>query len=209
MKRLGKVKVKWSPKMAYAIGLLATDGCLSTDQCHIDFTSKDLDLVETFKDYLGLNNTITKKTRSTEKEKKYFHIQFGDKNFYEFLLTVGLSAHKSKTIGPLKIPKDFFPDFLRGCIDGDGSVGTFLHPESKHLQLKVRLYSASEKFLFWIKNEIRSFDIGGGFLQQGKGVHALVYAKSDSIILLNKIYYKDFPQSLNRKFLIAKPYLRT
>ena len=44
-----------------------------------------LDLVKIFKNYLDLNNKIAKKTRSTEKEKKYFHIQFGDKNFYEFL----------------------------------------------------------------------------------------------------------------------------
>jgi|SRR3990167_5111348 len=209
MKRLGKVNIEWSSKMAYVIGLLATDGCLSSDMRHIDFTSKDLDLVKIFKNYLDLNNKIAKKTRSTEKEKKYFHIQFGDKNFYEFLLSIGLTPRKSKTIGPLKVPTDYFPDFLRGCIDGDGSIGTFLHPESRHLQLKIRIFSASKKFLSWIKNETDLFNVIGGFIQRGAGVYILAYAKSDSIILLNRIYYKNFPQSLDRKYLIAKPYLRT
>lgn len=209
MRRLNKVKIEWSSKMAYVIGLLVTDGCLSIDGCHIDFTSKDLGMVEIFKKYLNLNNKIGKKTRSNEKEKKYFRVQFGDKNFYEFLLNIGLSPHKSKTIGPLKISDNYFPDFLRGCIDGDGNIGIFWHPESRHPQLRVRIFSASKSFLFWIKSKVKLFNITGGYFQQGNRVYILEYAKADSIKLLNKIYYKDFPQSLNRKFLIARPYLRT
>jgi len=51
-----KVDCIWSPHFAYAIGLLATDGSLSIDGRHIDFTSKDLELVKIFKKYLGLKN---------------------------------------------------------------------------------------------------------------------------------------------------------
>lgn len=208
MKRLNKVKIEWSPKMAYVIGLLATDGCLSNDGRHISFTSKDLEMVETFKKYLDLSNKIGKKTRSVEKEKKYFCIQFGDKNFYQFLLEIGLSPHKSKTIGPLKIPEEYFMDFFRGCIDGDGSINTFRHPESKNPQLRLRLYSASKKFLTWIKEKNTIFNVSG-YLQDGKRVYTLTYAMNDSIRLLNEMYYKDFPQSLGRKLLIAQQYLRT
>ena len=127
MNRLSKVKIIWSPKLAYVIGLITTDGCLSIDCCHIEFTSKDLGLVEIFRNYLGLNNKICKKARGGEKEKKYFRIQFGDKNFYEFLLSIGLTPHKSKTIGPLNIPENYFLDFLRGCIDGDGNILSLIH----------------------------------------------------------------------------------
>ncbi len=208
MKRLNKVKIEWSPKLAYVIGLIATDGCLSIDGCHMDFTSKDLELVEIFKDYLGLDNRITKKTRSTEKEKKYFRIQFGDKNFYEFLLDIGLTPHKSKTIGKLKIPKRYFVDFLRGCIDGDGNIGAFKHPESKNPQLRIRIFSASKIFLEWIKRTNESFWVKG-YLRSGSRVYILQYAMTDSINLLNRIYYENFPPSLGRKFLFAKTYLRT
>jgi hypothetical protein len=41
---------------------------------------------------------------------------------YDALLTIGLTPAKSLTLGPLAIPDDYFPDFFRGCIDGDGSV---------------------------------------------------------------------------------------
>ena len=87
MRRLSKVKLEWTSNFAYTIGLIATDGNLSKDGRHMNFTSKDLVLVELFKRCLGLNNKIGKKTRSYEQEKKYFQIQFGDKNFYEFLLS--------------------------------------------------------------------------------------------------------------------------
>ena len=206
MRRLRKVKIEWSPKLAYVIGLIATDGCLSIDNCHIDFTSKDLELVEIFKDHLNLDNKITRKSRGIEKEKKYFRIQFGDKNFYEFLLNVGLTPHKSKTLGPLSIPEDYFFDFLRGCIDGDGNIGTFKHPESKNPQLRIRIFSASKSFLEWIKRTNEPFGVKGYF-KYGNRVYILEYAMTDSINLINRIYYKEFPPSLGRKFLLAKSYL--
>jgi len=208
MKRLSKVKIIWSPRLAYVIGLITTDGCLSIDGHHIDFTSKDLELVKIFKDYLNLDNKITKKTRGREKEKKYFRIQFGDANFYEFLLSIGLTAHKSKTIGALNIPDEYFTDFLRGCIDGDGCIRTFKHPESKNLQLRLNVCSASEDFLIWLKNNSKNFGVEGYF-KKATRVFTLEYAMAESINLLNRIYYKGFPPSLTRKFLLAEKYLRT
>ena len=48
MKPLNKVKVQWSPNFAYALGLLTTDGCLSGDGRHIDFTSQDNEQLQNF-----------------------------------------------------------------------------------------------------------------------------------------------------------------
>ena len=33
-----------------------------------------------------------------------------------------MTPEKSLTLGPLAIPDEYFPDFFRGCIDGDGSI---------------------------------------------------------------------------------------
>src|SRR3989344_2322990 len=143
MRRLSKVKIGWSPDFAYAIGLITTDGNLSKDGRHLNMTSKDKDMILTFKKCLGLKNKIGRKTREKSKIKKYFQVQFGDKNFYEFLLSLGLMPAKSKTIGALNIPNEYFSDFLRGCIDGDGNIDVHRHPESQYLQLRIRLNSAS------------------------------------------------------------------
>src|SRR3972149_3362535 len=40
---------QWAPELAYAVGLLAPDGNLSGDGRHLSLTSKDRDLLETFR----------------------------------------------------------------------------------------------------------------------------------------------------------------
>jgi hypothetical protein len=35
---------------------------------------------------------------------------------------IGLTPAKSLTLGPLSVPDEYFADFFRGCIDGDGTM---------------------------------------------------------------------------------------
>lgn len=211
MHRLSKIKIKWNSKFAYAIGLIATDGCLSKDGRHVDFTSKDEELVSKFKDCLNIKNKIGIKYRGKDKYNrttKYFRIQLGDTNFYEFLISIGLSQRKSKIMGPLDIQTNFFRDFLRGCIDGDGSIGFFMHPESRLPQVRVSLVSASERFLKWIKSEIaHACAIKRGWIYNSGDVHVLCYAKVDSIKLLRFLYKDKNCVCLSRKLDRAKSFM--
>src|SRR5712692_8939795 len=43
----------WSTTMAYVVGLIATDGCLSGDRRHVALTTNDCQLAETFLACLG------------------------------------------------------------------------------------------------------------------------------------------------------------
>lgn len=211
MKRLFKVKIKWSPNFAYAIGLITTDGNLSTDGRHLSLTSKDKILIKTFKRCLNIKNKIGRKGRGGSKEKKYFLVQFGDINFYDFLLTLGLMPAKSKSIDSLDIPNKFFRDFFRGCIDGDGSMDIHAHPESQWPQLRIRLYSASLNFVTWVKSRLdKELKLQGGWIEKykGCGVYLLSYGKFDSITLLNYMYYAGVESYLNRKYLKIKTFLR-
>lgn len=198
MKALSKVRIEWSTRFAYAIGLIATGGNLSKDNHHINFTSKEKRMVILFKKCLGIKN------------KKYFTVQFGDKFFFGFLIALGLTPAKSKTIKDLRIPEKYFMDFLRGCIDGDGNIHVFNHPESRYLQLSVRLFPASYNFLSWIQEKIRNHvKIYGGKISLGNRVFILSYAKSDSEKLLRSVYYKEKIPRLYRKYMAARPFLGT
>ena len=209
MNRLSKVKIEWSPSFAYAIGLIVTDGNLSIDRRHINFTSKDKDLVIQFRECLGLKNKIGRKTRAREKAKKYYHIQFGDKNFYEFLLSIGIMPAKSKKLRNIKIADRYFADFLRGCVDGDGSIGSFQHPESKYLQIRIKITSASPPFLSWLHKKIkRNFSIQGGWIGAERGAWSLAFATADTLAILRAIYYSRDVPCLKRKEQIAKRFLR-
>jgi hypothetical protein len=116
---------RWTPKFAYAIGLLTTDGNLSLDGRHFDFTSKDVQLVKTFRDCMGLLNVKIGAKVSGSSGKTYPRIQFSNVRLYKWLLEIGLMPNKSKKLGAIKIPDEYFFDFLRGHFDGDGSCYSY------------------------------------------------------------------------------------
>ena len=193
----------WSANFAYAVGLITTDGYLSSDGRHIEFTSKDLLQVQAFVDILKLSNQITTKNSTYNPKGVYYRVQFGNVKLYRFLQGIGLSSNKSKALGELKIPRRYFADFLRGHLEGDGNISIAAHPESAHPQLRLRFSSASIKHLIWLKDQISQyFRIERGFiLSPPVRAHYLVYAKEDSITLLKLVYYAGVKYYLERKYL--------
>ncbi len=210
-KRLGFDRT-WTADLAYVVGIIATDGNLSPDKRHISITSKDKEIITSVKRILGLQNKIGMKARGGAlHEKKYFVLQFGNMNMYEFLEDIGLTRKKSKTLSSLDVPKSFFRDFLRGCIDGDGSITVSKHPESKHPQLKLRLCSASFDFVTWVKSEIaRCLQVGTGWIYTTADgyMHTLTFGKKDSINILKQMYHDSAKFFLRRKHIVAKRFIK-
>jgi len=191
MRALRKVKIKWSPDFAYAIGLLTTDGSLSIDGRHMNLTSKDRGLIEIFKTCLGLKNKIGRKMRKRGGEKRYFQLQFGDVYFYRFLLKLGLTPNKSKTLSEIYIPKQYFFDFLRGHFDGDGTFYSYWDPRWKSSFMFYTVFtSASRSHILWLRRKIREqLSINGHITKdKNKTLYQLKYAKWESLKLLEKLY---------------------
>jgi hypothetical protein len=191
----------WSSDFAYAVGLITTDGSLSKDGRHISFTSKDYEQVVNYKKILGLTNKIGLKASGISKEKKYFVVQFGDVKLYRFLLSIGLCPNKSKVLGSLDIPNEFFNDFLRGCLDGDGFTHSYWDKRWKSsFMLYTGFVSASKPFLEWLKNRIATlYFLNGTIKKCGKSAYQLMFAKKSSILLLKVLYYSDQITFLKRK----------
>ena len=84
MKQLAKTDCTWSAKLAYIIGLIATDGNLSPDGRHISFISSEIEMIRMFRKYLNTKAKIGRK-KSGYTDKKGYVVQIGDKNFYKFL----------------------------------------------------------------------------------------------------------------------------
>lgn len=211
MKPLGKINQNWSANLAYAIGLFTADGCLSSDGRHLEFNSKDEEQVLNFVVCLGLTNQVSRKSRANEKVKKYYRVQFGDRKFFEFLCSIGLKPRKSLTLENVKVPSNFFPDFLRGLFDGDGCFRIFHHPESRHPQIRVSFTSASPKFIRWLQREIGKKLKTNGYIGRGERAESLIYAIRDSSKLLDYMYYSLNMKNmkyLSRKFEKVEPYFK-
>ena len=205
----------WSVELAYAVGLIATDGNLSSDGRHLSIPSKDEDLLESLKRCLRLGNRITRHSSG----RAIRRLQWGDRRFYEWLLSIGLTPAKSLTLGPLAVPDEYFPDFFRGCIDGDGSITTYVdryNTFKKSTYVYTRLYvsivSASPRFVEWLRASVRRLTgLAGGLTVRRSpprnDIWCLRYAKGESLALLRWIYYSPDVPCLRRKQATASAFL--
>lgn len=206
-----KVNRRWSPRLAYVIGLLATDGCLLSDGRHIDLTSKDKSQLRNCLKCLGLNNKIGYKTSGPGK-KMYPRIQFGDIVFYRFLLEIGFTPAKSKTLGTLNIPYKYFFDFLRGAFDGDGTFYSYWDPRWKSSFMFYTVFiSASRMHINWIRSILfRRLKISGHITHDPRKItYQLKYAKQESLKVLKRMYYNPTLICLKRKRLKIEKALGT
>ncbi len=194
-----KTSYTWSQNIAYGVGLMASDGCLLSDGRHLDLTSNDLEQLENFSKALGRSLPISLKRNRSERQA--YRIQFSEVSYYDFLLGVGLTPAKSKTIGPLLVPDEYYVDFLRGYFDGDGTVYGFRDTRWKNsFMYYTGFTSASPIFIDWLReSNSRLFGISKGHLKPSKGAKTLMYAKQDSCVLFEKIYYKSGLLCLGRK----------
>ncbi len=200
------LKIKGS-NLWYLVGLITSDGCLSPDGRHIDITSKDYEFLKELNNSLGLTNKIGTKNKGKVNEAHY--LQFSHRNLYEFLLSVGLTPKKSLIQDKIDAPAELFCDFLRGLIDGDGSIRSWTHPSNKREQWSLRIYSPSLSFMEWLQKSIEQiFEVRGRIHRDERkkprvDLFVLKYGKIAAKIILNRCYYKG-ALGLDRKAELAK-----
>lgn len=166
-------------------------------------TSKDKEQLQNFMKALRISVPLGI-TKSGYDGNISHKVQFSDVLFYTFLEDVGLMPSKSKIIGELKVPAKYFFDFLRGSFDGDGCTYSYWDPRWKSsFMFYTTFVSASKKHIEWIRDEIfRRLNILGHMTRDGRKItHQLKYAKSDSIVLLRKMFYSSDVLCLSRKRL--------
>jgi hypothetical protein len=192
------------PNLWYLVGLITSDGNLSKDGRHVDITANDIQYLSMLKEALGLSNKIGDKHGSGGRISH--HIQLANRQFYDFLVSVGLMPRKSLTLKALKIEEFYFHDFLRGLIDGDGSMRRWYHPKNGNQQWSLRVYSGSRDFMEWLEKRIKElYKVDGRLHKDGqkKSLYVLKYGKMAAREILKKCYY-DGAFALGRKAALAR-----
>lgn len=108
-----------SYEVQYWLGLLSADGNLSTEGYRINLSlqEKDLYIIEAFKNFLQSNNKI--QVYYSKYNTLVYSLNVKNKNIHTFLTSLGITSKKSKT---LKVNFPLTWDFIKGVIDGDGSI---------------------------------------------------------------------------------------
>lgn len=195
-----KLLDSWSPNLAYAVGLIATDGNLSKDRSRVEFISTDQELIELYCHALGLDGIHIVFTHY-ESRKPWYKVKVSDNLFRIFLNNIGLAPAKSKTMGPLQIPDAVFPDFLRGVFDGDGSWHVSKSFLGRYQCLRAEVCSASLDFARWIQQRIECLSgLQCNFRSRSLGrYHYLTFSGQKALALGRWLYYSPNVLALTRK----------
>lgn len=120
------------PEHAYFYGFALTDGHLNEDtrnrgRLSIEVAIRDMELLQKFKTLFEINSTYKERFRttnfSTNKKLGYCSFSIYDLNFRNELKEYGFPVGKKSKIIKPPLKKFSEIDFVRGLIDGDGSVG--------------------------------------------------------------------------------------
>jgi len=142
---------KWSPGMAWALGLLFTDGHIYGNL--VQFTSVDIELLENIKTLFQSPRAVQKMTQGYDKSKHIYRFAFSHPTIAEDLRRLGMHEKKSLDMVFPDIPEKHRRHFIRGCWDGDGSI--FFDQN----RLVASYISGSKKFIERLVEELYKIGI--------------------------------------------------
>ena len=194
--------LEWSSKLAYLVGLIASDGSLRSGHPRVTFYSKDSEQIKNFEKII--DDSIREEPGGVSVgEDGVKHITITSRQLYYFLRDIGIHPNKSFTIGKIDIPNRYFADFVRGEIDGDG--GFYWIRDKKFISTCIT--SGSKEFLKYLKNRINKIITKNnqGSIYHDDDFFRLQFSLFDTLSIYNSIY-NNAEYYLSRKWKIPKEF---
>lgn len=197
----------WSNEMAYCLGLLYTDGCLSSTTNNIRFGQKDIELVEKFLTLFKCDAKIifrNERIINTGKAGEMYLISINGYDLYNQLSKLGLTPKKSLTMRFPAMPHKYVRHFIRGCWDGDGTV----YVDTTSNNINAGFVSGSLEFIKVMIQHLRIAGLSDRNIHKSKNSNAYMfrYSSKIDIIKLHDYFYYDVPENqyLRRKYELFK-----
>ena len=203
--------------MSYVLGFFAADGYITLNKRGANFWSiqiTDKGLLYKIKECVGAEHKISERIGKGN-HKNLYRLQIGSFEMCNDLRKLGYCENKTKSLSIPKIPKKYFPDFVRGYFDGDGNVWVgFLNKKrpKPNLFISSVFTSCSLPFLEVLKNKLKVDGLMGGSFIKGRGdYYRLSYSMNDALKLYyfmyndvnpkNNVLFLERKQSIFEKFL--------
>ena len=200
---------KQTQHSAYILGFITSDGCLLKNALAFNISSKDIEILEYIKFCLSSSKDFPKiKIIPPKYTPDKFVKKAGEMSYLSFCSTKMLSdLHKfelqSRKTGHETYPYLLDPNlkyhYLRGLIDGDGSVGVYkrIRVKKEIYEPHVSIFCSNEKFLQALKNYI--FLLKDFYVYKTQSCYKLHSEKLSTILNLRAALYDDAEFSLKRK----------
>lgn len=190
---------KWSTEMAYILGYICADGNIAWNQAKgyysLTVTASDKD-----KDHLEKIRRIFKSTKPLlyGESTNSYRLIVNSKTICRKLMSLGVLPKKSLILKFPKIPSQYVKDFIRGYVDGDGSLRYFARLRSPYFELSIS--SGSKEFLIILEKIIADrLSISSKISKNKNECYLLRYSCARGLKLAEWLY-KDRSFYLERKF---------
>ncbi len=187
---------------AYFYGFILGDGCLheksNTKSIVIGLNTRDIDILEKFKKYLGSSNKIGSRTAGKHQVSQF---SFSDKEIIDRLIAVGLVPRKStKETIPAHLESN--PHFWRGLVDADGSLNTkSTHANRSFSVSLVGSKQTAEKFKLFCDKTVNS-EAKIRLHTKSSNIYYCTVTGQNARKLV-RLLYEDAQVFLDRKYQIA------
>ena len=184
-----------------------TDGNISKKQAAANLTVKDKDWIESIRDCICPEKPLIL-------DRQYYKLSITNKDIVSWLQDNKCTTAKTFTLDLPDIPLHFLPDFIRGIIDGDGSISFKLEKKNK---ISCNLLGASKTFMIKFSNLLKNIGFKFSFMTLKNGrertyknnswnekeYYRINFYGTNTYKFLKWIYYPNNELSLKRKEILA------
>lgn len=181
---------------AYFFGLMAADGCVYRQEPNNRYlnmlSSNDVDILEKFNRFVGSNRPFTR-------DRDNYRACVTSNKIGDRLISVGITPNKSLSLEILDKKLLYDRHFLRGLVDGDGSIG--INQKDEPI---FHFLSGSKRMVEQLAESLLVNGICENnklYLAQKK--YYFYQRTGNSAYRIIEFLYKDCSVSINRKYEIA------
>ena len=144
-----------SADKAYWLGFLSADGYITkNNQIGLTLSEVDKEHIEKFRKFIGANYEVKtyKPSKTAWSENNYCRLLFTSKTMYKDLVDLGLTTNKTLDLKRPNIDNKYVLDYIRGFIDADGSLTSYLPKNKKSKAYNLKITSQEDILLFILEN---------------------------------------------------------
>lgn len=192
---------------AYFLGLLFADGNVSLDktgkrnpQIRLQLKITDIKILQDFRDILNINSKLIYDKR---KNKECISLSLRSKQMAEDLSKYGIVPNKTYLTKHLpEIPEEFLKHFLRGLLDGDGSI----YQETKSKKYRIDFCSYHQSICEDFRKACNKFldKKNTNTIANYNTTYHIRFNDQKTVRQLATVLYKDSKVSLARKYSLAE-----
>ncbi len=191
----------------YLLGVFISDGNTDKNLRSLHLISKDKAWIKSIAKIFCNEKPVHKRTNEN---RDYYELSIHSKFITEWFINHECVPAKSLTVKMPTIPNEYFPDFVRGIFDGDGSI-SMIKNKGKTFKLQAYIVSASKGFAEALSHKLNSIGVKNKLYKSvGKGSRHDSYRvmwQGTPTVKFCELIYGGGGLCLERKREIFKEYL--